>query len=404
MKVRNLAKSQKDFEDFKNNYKLAKNSFELPGLGDSKDWCMSLRLNAFAKNNEVVKYGRYKCRRVECPRCWTDWARRRVFKIAMRLLAFRDWESPNDFVKRLACDSKFLIAKELYGCSDIYSAVCSVPPSKAKTWNWNRLNESLFRRGYRRMSDIGVVGGYALFHPFRIVKRFKNELRNEGWGTGELDAGYWKGIRNNALDLSSWSDYVKFSPHLHTLVLGSPEKHDCSDFVIRFKSSSGSPNPLSVDEVIGYLFYIITHVGVCREFKSRPTRSFGVLYNIEPSDFLTDSEYNSLASRLADKIGMVWNSGDNELNYKSNESSEYDWVPVWKLDDYLTLNEYEDWRDSISDRYKEFLDIVWSRTWVLRHPPPLENMIEDHDFYSIGIVCEILPEDNIEDLSNDLLR
>ena len=49
---------------------------------------------------------------------------------------------------------------------------------------------------------------------------------------------------------------------------------------------------------------------------------------------------------------------------------------------------------------REFLGYsLGSKIWVLRDPPPLEDMIEDHEFYGIEIVSEKLPEIEIEDLA-----
>lgn len=367
---------QKTFEDFEDSYKLAGNSFELPGLGESGEDCMSLRARAFAKDGEAVRYEYMKCKRVECPKCWSDWAKRRVFDIVLRIEAYARANNERP-----------------------YFAVASVPPSEAKGWNWNRLNESLFRRGYRRLANIGINGGYALFHPFRLTERAKKELEADGWGSGDTDAGYWKGVREDALNWGYWRKYVKFSPHLHTVVFGEPEKHKGGDYIIRFKDSSGKPEPMSLDRLIGYLFYIVTHVGVCGEFQTRVTRSFGDIYNLDPKEVLNEDEFNELARVIAEKIGMVWDAENGELTYGDDSNSDYDWVSVWRLKEYLNGENYKEWREGISEAYKEFLDILWSRCWVLRNPPPLEDMLEDHEFYDIDFVCEDLADEDIEDLA-----
>lgn len=280
-----------------------------------------------------------------------------------------------------------------------YFAVCSVPPNEARNWNWKRLNNSLFRRGYRRMSKIGIDGGYVFFHPYRVKGRAKKQLRDSGWGTGRMDAGYWKGVRKDALNWGYWKNYLNFGPHLHAVVFGDPERHENKDYIIRFRDSNGKPETMTMERVIGYCFYLITHVGVCSEFQTRATRSFGDLYNLNPKELLSESEYNKLAGEIAEKIGMAWDKENKELNYGDDKESSYEWVSIWKLKEYLNGQNYKEWREGISKEYKEFLDILWSKTWVLREPPPLEDVIADHEFYDVEIVREKFPEKEIEDLA-----
>jgi len=369
--------TQETFEDFKSSYRLAKNSFSLPGLGESGDDCMSLRASDFAVNGEAVRYEHLKCKRVECPNCWADWARRRVFKIALKIWAYAE---KND-VKPYLC-------------------VASVPEDEARTWNWERLNNSLFRRFYRRGEKVGIEGGCGIFHSFRLLDFAKKRLSDLGYGSGDMDAGYWKGVRENALNLDSWRSYVRFSPHLHAIVFADPEEHRGDDFVIRFKDDDyGNPVKLELDDVIGLLFYLVTHVGVGSEFQTKVTRIFGDVYSFDPKKELSEEEFDELAQEIAEKVDMVWDSEEEELTYEDDSEKDYNWVSVWKLGEYLNGVDYEEWREGVSEAYKEFLDILWSRTWVLRNPPPLEDMLEDHEFYDVEIVSESLPEKEIEELA-----
>jgi len=371
---------QKTFEDFKRTYRLAKNSFELPGLGESGKDCMKLRASDFAEDGEAVRYEHIKCRRVECPECWKDWARRRVFKIALRIWAY----AKKNGVKPYLC-------------------VASVPEDKAQTWNWKRLNNGLFRRFYCRGENVGIDGGYALFHSYRLLKFAKRRLAQLGYGSGEMDAGYWKGVRENALNLDSWRSYVRFSPHLHAIVFGDPQEHEGDDFIIRFKDDDyGNAVELDLDDVIGLLFYLITHVGVGSEFQTRVTRSFGELYNIDPEELLGEEEFDELAREIAEKVGMLWDSEEGELAYEDDSERDYNWVSVWKLKEYLNGEDYKEWREGVSDDYLAFLDILWSKCWVLRKPPPLVDMMSIHRAYGIETVSEKLPENEIEDLAGGI--
>lgn len=387
--------------DFKENYVLARNSFELPGLGGVGDNCMAVRkdengdevpnytLTEISEDVEALKFDHLKCRRVECPNCWTDWARRRVFDMVLKIEAYA-------------------IVNDVRP----YFAVASVDPKKVERemWTYPMLKSRLIRRFYRRADSCGVIGGYRLLHPFRIRRvkgfnfcknqdcskcRFKDScvkgmLVEDGWGSGFRDSGYWKGIRQDALDLGSWRDYVSFEPHLHAIVFAdNPTKNESEGFFLSFRDDEdGNPIPMSLERVIGYVFYLITHVGVCNQFKTQPTQSFGVLNGFDPKEALGKEEYDKLAGRIAEKIGtkyickdcgnawagkelgecpecgssdikkkqiLGWDSEDEEFTNISADN-DYDWFPVWDLKERLYGKKYEEWREGISEEKLDFLE------------------------------------------------
>lgn len=68
---------------------------------------------------------------------------------------------------------------------------------------------------YKIASDIGIIGGALVFHPYRINKDILEQLRplNKKGDSG----GFWRLIHDNALGFHSWRDYVYWSPHFHII-------------------------------------------------------------------------------------------------------------------------------------------------------------------------------------------
>lgn len=367
-------KDQAVFSDFWKDYNIASNSFELPGLGKEGSFCNSERVKEVREDGKKIKVGRYRCKNVKCPNCWEDWARKRVFEIALRLVGYCKKNDEN-----------------------IYFSVASVPPDDVYNWDWDKVNTSLFRR-FRRRAE-GIKGGYQLFHPFRIKReknynfckkndcdscRFidkcvKGRLVRDGWGSGYRDAGYWKGIRKDALELGSWKKYINLSPHLHNLVIGEPKSHSGEDFFISYQGSGGSPNEKSLDEVIGYLYYIITHIGVASDEFSKnylkATRSFGEIYNFNPKNVLSEDVFNSLATKIAKKVGMVWDSSNNSLDYPidDNLDSNYSWFSIWE---FTNDKFYKEFIEDLDEDLRDFYGYLREYIIHLYEPPPFDWVLD----------------------------
>jgi hypothetical protein len=191
-----------------------------------------------------------------------------------------------------------------------------------------------------------------------------------------MDSGYWKGVRENGLDLDSWRDYVRFSPHLHSIVFGDPSEHEGDDFFISVKKEGGEFVEMDTKRVVGYLFYILTHVGVASDFHSKATRSFGCLFDLDPKEILEEDKYVKLAHKVAEMIDMRYDEDSDSIERKvesGNDSShvdEYDWINVWELEDYLTS---DDWLIELSDDELDFFEVLNSYLRVNGVPPPADS-------------------------------
>jgi len=261
----------------------------------------------------------------------------------------------------------------------------SVPPDEVKEdgWDWENVNTSLFRRGYRRGKDhAGMRGGVVVFHPYRVKKAYQQEFRRSGI---KRDIGFWKEIRERVNVGADLCEFVNLSPHLHAIVIGNPKGHSCKDFVVRYRDDEAHvPKELALKDIVAYLFYLITHTGVLTHLKKykrgvrrQPThtvRSFGSLFRADAKKLLGPDEYEKLCKEIAELLGMKYENG--ELSYPDScedmATSEEQpiWVSIYKLGSYLND---EKWLSSLSLTQTNFWLAVY-RFWRARgRPPDLED-------------------------------
>ena len=438
--------SQQEINEFYER-EITEYSFVLPGLGEGGEDCGANKLSQVGFKEDgsggldlAVKYEPLSCRRFECPDCYNLEVIKSMFD--------------------------FLVVIEAYSeVHDVRPSACigSVPPSKAKGWSRKQLNNSLFRRFRRRAGRYSNVGGgIHFFHPFRLKKRIKKELRDKGLGKGELDAGYWKGVREDALNLGDWREYVRLGPHIHNIVFpvnnpvsineikssfGTHDvevpdlirfdnfeeygEHKAKDFLIRFDDMDFKPIELGLKRLIAYFKYLFSHIGV-RNFEDnnafeeyfKPVRSFGSLYGFRPEEELDDEKLIEIKERVAEHIFLGKNDDDEVLTceydsendelvfpYSSEDSDvsheDFDFYYVWNLNEILDLKEYKDLRDKLSEDQKDFLGEIWAYCKIIRGPPPFEerglNYPDPEGLESVTVfVAESFELDNEGD--SDLLR
>ena len=320
---------------------LNKSSFMLPGLGESANKCGAERGAEMSKEGDAIKYKRLSCRRAACPKCWTLWAKNRVFEIALRI----------EVEAKIRGERPFL-------------GVMSVDPEEAKNYTWGEVNQRLFKRGYNHAKDIGIKGGHAFFHPFRIKDHIKDKFQDMGIGEGKEDSGYWKdGVREDVLDLGSWYKYVKMGPHAHFIGFGKPEGHEGKDLIISLKDNRyNRPERKNLKEVIGYTFYILTHVGTLNvEGKhNNPTRRFGCCYK-KPDMEAIDSEWlRNKKHEIAEAIGMTWTPEDGlETPTDKEEEEDIEWVPIHDL--FGKFGKHSRWLEGMPQALIDFWGEVLER-------------------------------------------
>jgi len=371
--------------DYPHHTHLGKHTFTIPGLGKSGPYCRHQRLKGFSPDGKKAYYGLLKCQRIECPSCWDDWARRTVFWMALEIEAYAHATNQRPYMAIFSVREK-----------DV----------RGEDWDWERVNTSLFHRGYRRGKNIaGIDGGYGIFHPFRLNRRAlgaPTQLEDVA-----DDISMWMKVRAMVNEGKADLNYLtKFGPHTHALVFGSPKEHTCEkgDFILRFKDDGyGRPIELPFVEegkdgnqrypVVGYLMYLITHTGILtiqtqynrylrdrqtgkfildeigekivkrKNFQRKQThtiRAWGCLYRIDPKELLGEAEYHDLAHELANAVGMAWDEEAEDIYYpgkneSKNQRKEIEIIPIWKIFDYLAQ---EEWINKLSQSQLNFWNEV----------------------------------------------
>ncbi|GAI68902.1 unnamed protein product [marine sediment metagenome] len=360
--------------EFAHDYPINLWSFKIPGLGKKGRLCNHKRLDKFSKSGEAAYFKLLKCKRIECPSCWLDWARRTTFELALKIEAYA------------RANNKRPIA-----------AIMSVPPDKVTTWNWSGINMSLFRRGYRRIHNKGVGGGVVVFHPYRLNAYARGRWLRAGNGRckkrGNGDVAIWRWVRARVQLGENLYSFVKLGPHAHVIGFGEAHPHSCKDYVIKFEGGYRHPEPLALKNVVGYLFYLSTHAGVLdhlkaykrhrskkgeltvRKQKTHTIREFGNLFRINPKELLGEAGFNALASEIATMLGMEWKDG--ELGYPAfhkeldTSGKEIEWVPIYQLGTFLNN---EAWLTSLSYFQTKFWLSIYKFMREYRHPPEIGDI------------------------------
>lgn len=287
---------QSNLEDHGVEPKLTKWDWILPGLGEAGPDCEKNRIppaKAICPNGDSIRYEPLRCRRVECPNCYTDEQIDRTFTVALEVEAYARVHGERP-----------------------HALMASVPPDEARTWTYDELNTSLARRAYRRMRNCEVLGGFAVLHPWRIPDARKKQLRQKGYGVGGSRGGLWNGVREDALDLGDPRHYAVFGPHIHNI--GYPERiepHDGEDFVIKKYAELET-----LKDVVAHTRYLLSHRGVRDgEEIGRSVRPWGLFHHQGSGwdgaeEELSTDEYHELAQRIAELLGVGWDAGDGELS------------------------------------------------------------------------------------------
>ncbi|KXB05830.1 hypothetical protein AKJ51_04705 [candidate division MSBL1 archaeon SCGC-AAA382A20] len=334
---------------------VSKFSFEIPGLGQSGENCGAKVATHFDGDKKALKEGRLTCKRPSCPECWRDWSRRRTFQmaVAIELEAYIRDERPFFFL-------------------------FSVPPTEVSgSWDWNRVNTSLFRRGYRRGRKHRIQGGVNVFHAHRIKKKYQAKFQEMGIGSGERDVGYWiDGVREDVLDLGNWKEYVNFGPHSHGVGFGEPKGHkselfycrDCENrtdeideaggecpkcgscntvptFILRVNDKNGSPKRQDLEGVVAYCRYLLSHVGVLqnKDTFNNPTRRWGCVGRerkfkvqggiklLEEGIEVRKKKLKEIKKEVAQLVGMEWSEEGGLFYPGEEEDQEYNWRPIYEV-------------------------------------------------------------------------
>jgi len=170
---------------------------------------------------------------------------------------------------------------------------------------------------YRRVKKLGIQAAYRAFHPYRVREQCKEDLSSLGYAKGS--SGYWKGVRDDALEYGSLHDYVKLAPHLHLIAFPSyiEPNDDSGIFVKKYGNLS------SVNDVVAHCRYLLSHCGVLSDDDSNePTQPIGVLYGWDPETCLTPEELHSIKVRVADAMGLFYDVDKGKISMIDEEPED----------------------------------------------------------------------------------
>ncbi|MBA7494534.1 hypothetical protein ES702_05110 [subsurface metagenome] len=331
-------------------FPIKSSDFILAGMEKKGTYCGARIVSGF--NHDSIKYEKFSCRRLTCPVCYKDWLNRTAFRYAVLI------ESYSRFNKQRPSH-----------------VIVSVLPKSAESWTWAEYNNRLHRKGIRELKGIGVVGGVRIFHPYRVARDIKGQLKDLGYADGYDDNprswGYWRGVRENALELDHWKDYVVAGPHDHNICFPYwLASHDSPDIVVKKIG-----NLKTVRHIVGLLRYLLSHAGKLPD-SSMPTKRFGIFSGPNrwtPENNLTEDELLAVKKDVAECLNMVYNEQSDDIEYPLEDApgEEIIFLPIYELPGII----HTEWVNDLSTAELEFWKILAKK--VRSREPLLHDVVEE---------------------------
>jgi len=284
--------------------------FVVAGMGEKPEKCGVQRITHWNVGDGEAKilYGNLRCSRITCPSCYSHASIERVFNYSFLLESYARYIG-----ERPAAVS------------------ASISPELSVEWTWDEFNTRLHRRGNRRLKAVGAIGGLRVFHPFRIKKKIIAELKLLGYGRNNENGGLWRGVREDALGLGDWRDYVSWGPHDHQIVFPSYLKENRNrEFVLKkYAVLSG------VGDVVAHIRYLLSHTAKVEGTGDKPTVMWGKFCGKrrwKPEEHLDKDTLDGIRTEIAGLLGMVYDKDTGVLSYPPDPLLEnVSWKPVWEL-------------------------------------------------------------------------
>lgn len=316
----------------------------LPGSGGKPPGCAGYFIEGFCGECGRIHLHRGNCRKAVCPDCSTTWRYDRTKKILERILSYK-WDRSKR-VRHFVVSPSPKVVAGIESLEDLLD---------------------LFQEVYNLAAEKGSDGGLVIFHPYRLIKERKPELRaiaseRYDWKPGKFHL--WKAL----VSLDNWREYVYFSPHFHVLATCDRgekfQEGDKGRFIWKGVSELGK-----AEVVLKCSMYLLSHVGILSEIGGKnyhALRWFGDLAPCNWSlDRATENVRRSVESRVGDLIGEFEKREGVELNCCSECGAEL--LPIELAPAYF---------DKLPEEKEKRLRSAW---WAceLGIPPP--RWLEDRD-------------------------
>lgn len=297
--------------------------FILPGLGESGEHCQKCVVYGIGINGDKIGMRNLKCKRIECKNCYSNWVMDRVFEVTFKIEAYA----------KMTGDRPAHV-------------VASIAPEICRKWDSLQQYETFHKRVYRHIASIGGTGGLRVFHPYRIKPNVIKELKKAGYGT--KGNGYWKGVRENALNYEHFEQYYSLGVHDHNIVFPSfLAEHTDNKFMVKKIRVLDT-----MEETIKSLYYLISHCGVLKETESadnHPTAFFGDLHRFNPEKYLSPEEILQLKTEIAEK--MHCKIEDGELIPVSDDEKPSNKEEFYPLSQFIQVSPEDKFYDSHSNSF-----------------------------------------------------
>lgn len=187
-----------------------------------------------------------------------------------------------------------------------------------------------FTEAKRLLIIMGAMSSVVWYHPYRIKKEIKEELRRYRRTKG-LDGkiGFWKMAHDNVLNLRGLEDYIIPGPHWHAIAFGwLLESNKFNELTGGgYKKKRYLDNERDVHETA---HYISTHC--CREYGKSSVRYYGnISYRMLAREMVESKIKDVLCNDCGSNL-EEWEVDDKGDYYRETNNG----VPTRKLKDKIT--------------------------------------------------------------------
>lgn len=337
---------------------VAASNLTVPGMGDQPESCGDWYPREFCGECAEPQLGASRCRNRQCPECWPQWTGEAAGRITRRLAAAR-------LVEADGLDRRLV------------HTVSSPPEGTVRTIEEF---QQLKRDGYQLAKEMGVRGGVAVAHGWRVkdhvqeaFNRLKDMDESAEWPDVDgVDAGIWKWIREKSND---WRKHVYWSPHVHIIGLARDVEETGSETREGWVHKRLSTLPAfqlhdtdSYDAMLGNARYILSHATFDPQNSRQSVRWFGSLApaSFSPQEELTEEQLDTVEAHT-EEVRYGDDGGDDED--ECCNCGSHDLHPIWEARQAL---QQQRWCEKVGTEQQRRLLVAldWA-TGELQPPPGL---------------------------------
>lgn len=204
--------------------------FMVSGTGKQTDNRCGEWSRSYACSKEprhFLKTVKHSCDNPTCPICFGSWLNKASKRISERVrgyiaaandnqtdldgAALAAWHKDNTrYLNHFILSPRVIVSRDGQYYGEIMPGM-----------SYNQIKQ----RGREMAARVGITGAVQLFHPFRIRKDLHHDLVRVCRGAIHMneedrEKKFWKLVREDALHLGGWREYVEWGPHFHYIGFG----------------------------------------------------------------------------------------------------------------------------------------------------------------------------------------